>query len=331
MAAYVDQRKVKADEADVRLDRWFQRHFPAITHGHLAKLLRTGQVRVDGKRAEGKLRLQPGQMIRIPPLNAALDTPAAKAKKLPLNASKIYDYLLYDDDDVVIINKPAGLAVQGGTGIKESLDDWLAILKLDDSGESGQPRLVHRLDRETSGVLVIARNTFAATKLTAAFRGRDVKKYYVALAHGKPAGYPKVKNGEISAPLAKHGLRMAVDKSGDVAISHYRVLGYNKEKNVCALLLEPYTGRTHQLRVHALHIGCPLLGDPLYGDKEADKALGVKGLHLHSIHIAIPHPRTTHVKSKAVIDVSAPLPMLQQTTWDECGFDSNLTFEDGDS
>lgn len=328
MAAYVDQRKVKADEADVRLDRWFQRHFPTITHGHLAKLLRTGQVRVDGKRVEGKLRLQPGQIIRIPPLGATLNTAdtKTKTKKVPANASKIYDYLLYDDDDVVIINKPAGLAVQGGTGIKESLDDWLVILQQDGAEQDGRAKLVHRLDRETSGVLVIARNTFAATKLSASFSGRDVQKHYVALAHGKP----KTKTGEVNAPLAKHGQRMAVDKAGDVAISQYQVLGYNKEKNVSALLLQPYTGRTHQLRVHALHLGCPLLGDPIYGDKDADKALGVKGLHLHSIHIAIPHPRTAQSKDKAVIDVTAPLPMLQQTTWQDCGFDPNITFQNED-
>lgn len=315
MAGYVDQRKVKPDEADMRLDRWFQRHFPAITHGHLAKLLRTGQVRVDGKRAEGKLRLNAGQIIRIPPL-AASDEKKPAAKKVPLNASKIYDYLLYDDDDVVIINKPAGLAVQGGTGIKESLDDWLGILQQGDE----RPKLVHRLDRETSGVLAIARSNFAATKLTASFRGRDVKKIYVALAHGKP----KTKEGEINAPLAKHGQRMAVDKAGDVSISHYRVLHYDKQRNVSALWLEPFTGRTHQLRVHAAHIGCPLVGDPVYGNKDADKVLQAKGLHLHSIRLSIPHPRN----AKATIDATAPLPILQQQTWDECGFNSNLDFDE---
>lgn len=315
MGAYVDQRKVKPDEADVRLDRWFQRHFPGITHGHLAKLLRTGQVRVDGKRAEGKLRLQAGQIIRIPPLPTTA-APEPTKKKIPVNAAKIYDYLLYDDDDVVIINKPAGLAVQGGTGIKESLDDWLVILQQEDE----RPKLVHRLDRETSGALAIARSTFAATKLTASFRTRDVKKIYVALAHGKP----KEKEGEIKAKLLKYGQKIIVSSEGEIALSHYRVIGYDKKTNVSALWLEPHTGRTHQLRVHAAFIGCPLVGDPLYGNKEADKVLQAKGLHLHSVRLAIPHPRN----ATAVIDVTAPLPILQETTWKQCGFDPNIKFGD---
>lgn len=314
MAGYVDQRKVKADEADVRLDRWFARHFPNITFGHLSKLLRTGQVRVDGKRAEGKQRLQPGQMIRIPPLDAS----AAKkptVKKPATEAKKLLDYVLYEDDDVAILNKPAGLAVQGGTGIKESVDGWLDALAI----EGERPKLVHRLDRETSGVLAIARSAFAAAKLTEAFRGRDAHKQYLALAHGKP----KTKTGEIKAPLLKKGIKVAVDKEGDVAISTYELLGYNKERDVSALLLSPHTGRTHQLRVHAAHIGCPLVGDPLYGDKARDKVLQAKGLHLHSAHLTLPHPRN----AKAVIDVAAPLPILQASTWRDCGFDPDVSFE----
>lgn len=312
MAGYVDQRKVKGDEADVRLDRWFARHFPSITHGHLAKLLRTGQVRVDGKRAEGKQRLQPGQMIRIPPLDAAA-VKKPTPQKPSTNARKILEYVIYDDDDVVILDKPAGLAVQGGTGITDSIDGWLDALAQDNE----RPKLVHRLDRETSGVLAIARNTFAASKLAEAFRGREAQKQYLALAHGKP----KTKTGEIKAPLLKKGIKVTVDKGGDVAISTYQVLDYNKEHDVCALLLSPHTGRTHQLRVHAAHIGCPLLGDPLYGDKARDKVLQAKGLHLHSARLRVPHPRD----DDALIDVAAPLPILQATTWKNCGFDPDIT------
>lgn len=324
MAGYVDTRTVKPDEADVRLDRWFQRHFPQLTHGQVAKLLRTGQVRVDGKRALGNTRLQAGQIIRIPPLPPVKASGAAeggsKARARPtLTAAQrqhMRALVLYEDDDVVIINKPAGLAVQGGTGLSESLDDWLPALQMGDE----RPKLVHRLDKETSGCLVIARNSFSAAKLTEAFRGREVEKTYLALAHGRP----KQKSGENSAPLLKQGQRMVVDKAGDVAISHYQLLGFNQQHEVSALRLMPYTGRTHQLRVHAAHLGCPLLGDVFYGLKEADRKLGLKGLQLHSARVQVPHPR----QFSALLDVQAPLPVQQQENWDRFGFKATLPTDD---
>jgi 23S rRNA pseudouridine955/2504/2580 synthase len=309
---------VDADEDGLRLDRWFRRRYPDLTHGRLEKLLRTGQVRVDGGRVKSGFRLAAGQTVRVPPLGKPTSRPAAdQAAAQPVaaaDARMLTERVLYKDDDVIVLDKPAGLAVQGGTGTRRHLDAMLDALRFG----AERPRLVHRLDRDTSGVLVLARTAHAAAKLAAAFRGRDARKVYWAAV----AGVPHPLEGRIDAPLAKEGgpkgERVAVeDEDGQRAVTRYRVAD-RAGKRAAWLVLEPETGRTHQLRVHAAALGTPILGDGKYGGEGA--FLGGGGiapkLHLHARAIRIPHPRS------GVIEVAAPLPEHMVATWRFLGFDS---------
>ncbi len=324
----IKQRFVTADETEMRLDRWLRRHFPFLTQGHVQKLLRTGQIRVDGKRAEAADRLDTGQVIRIPPhLEAERQASKHQAKDAPFLSSakraRLQAMVLFEDDDVLVLNKPAGLAVQGGTGIKESLDDLLMAFSLDGHD---RPKLVHRLDRETSGVLLIARTAFAAAHLAEAFRLRTTQKIYWAVT----LGIPKPPTGEIDAPLVKNGEIMRVatpaDHDAKKAVTLYQTV--EKVKNKLAFVaLAPLTGRTHQLRVHLASLGTPILGDRLYGGQApAELATGEigQGLHLHARRLIIPHPR------RGVIDVTAPLSPTMQKTWEWSGFDStaDISFAD---
>jgi len=311
-------RIVSDDEAGIRLDRWFRRYFAALTQGQLQKLLRTGQVRVGGKRAEASLRLEAGQEIRIPP--QVINPPKVVAeKKSSRDTERLKKLILFEDDDVIVINKPAGLAVQGGTGLKENLDDMLPGLGREGQGK---PKLVHRLDRDTSGVLLLARNSFAAAKLTAAFRARDTQKIY----WGVTLGVPKPERGRIDAPLVKQGEIMVVattdeeEEEAKSAATLYQVVESAK-KQAAFVAMWPLTGRTHQLRVHMASVmKTPLIGDPLYG-REVEKlpleSLGA-GLHLHARRLIIPHPR------RGTIDVAAPLNAEMQKTWKWFGFDGSV-------
>lgn len=325
-AKIVETKLVADDEADIRLDRWFKRHYPQVGHGVLQKLLRTGQVRVDGKRADANTRLLAGQTVRIPPLPDAAPTPAdgqgpvAKAAK-PLFSDKevaaLRACVLYRDADVIVLDKPAGLAVQGGTGQAKHLDAMLDLLKFD---APGRPKLVHRLDKDTSGCLVLARNAFAATRLTESFRGRDARKIYWAIT----VGVPEPHQGRIDLSIAKEmsagGERMMVDeRNGQRAQSYYTVLEHAHRK-AAFVALWPRTGRTHQLRVHMDAIGTPILGDGKYAGQGAfiDGADMKRQLHLHARRIIIPHPRG------GTIDVTAPLPEHMRSAWDYFGFSTNL-------
>ncbi|OQW54813.1 MAG: hypothetical protein A4S15_03500 [Candidatus Raskinella chloraquaticus] len=299
----VQQVTVGADEADVRLDRWFRRHYPGLSHGALEKLLRTGQVRLDGRRARAAQRLRAGEILRLPPQMAMAVKPRPmRTTPDPARAAYLRELILFEDADVVAINKPAGLAVQGGTGIRESLDDWLPFLAREGGG---RPKLVHRLDRETSGVLIIARTALAATKLTEAFRLHTAKKVYWALT----LGVPKPLAGEMVHRLMKEGEQMVVRDHADAqrAETAYRVLDH--AGRVAALVaLAPKTGRTHQLRVQLAAMNCPILGDPVYAEPKAEAAAAFhesgaqKGMHLHALRLTVPHPR------KGVIAVEAPVP-----------------------
>ncbi len=303
--------EILPDEADVRLDRWFRRHYPALSHGQLEKLLRTGQVRVDGKRAKANLRLVPGQKVRVPP-NLTTDAPAPVVKAGP--DKRVKQWVLFEDDDVLVLNKPPGLAVQGGTGQRQHLDAMLEQWR-DAKGE--RPRLVHRLDKDTSGVLLLAKSVFAAAKLTAAFRARDTRKVYWAVT----LGCPKPLEGRIDLPLKKVGTKMVgttpQDEEGQDAATLFSVLE-PAGKQAALVALWPLTGRTHQLRVHLQAIGTPILGDPIY--KPAERVDGsvapqweagslYDGLHLHARRLIIPHPRG------GVIDASAPIPPAMQKTF----------------
>jgi 23S rRNA pseudouridine955/2504/2580 synthase len=328
--AGIEHRQVENDEAGMRLDRWFKTHYPGLGFGPLQKLLRSGQVRIDGGRAKSDTRVQPGQMIRIPPMD--VDAKAAKAGPIAgrdLKHSSDHELLsrmlLHEDDKVIVLNKPPGIAVQGGSGINRHIDQMLEAWT---SPKGEKPRLVHRLDRDTSGVLVIARSRGAAQKLTAAFRERDTKKTYWSLV----MGVPKKREDKISTWLVKEqtpdGDRMRIAKHGeegaDHAVSFYRIIE-QAAQNFAWLEMEPYTGRTHQLRVHAAHIGHPIIGDPKYFEAEFNWAFpgGVQNkLHLHARRIDVPHP------SGGRLRVTAPMPAHMVQTWNLFGFDQSMADEE---
>ncbi len=308
----VSTLQVEDGEADLRVDRWFKRRFPALTHGRLEKLLRTGQVRVDGKRAKSSDRLQPGQSVRVPPLK--LDSvpvhKAAAPQVRPEDLAALKGWIIHQDKSVIVLNKPAGLPVQGGTKSERNLD---AIVAAAADKFGGRPLLVHRLDRDTSGVLVLALNPKAARTLAEAFRGKTARKLYWALVAGKP----ERPHGLVDLPLAKRvgaaGERVValdyeeeldLDEAGARrAKSRYRTID-NAANRVTWLALEPLTGRTHQLRVHMAALGTPILGDGKYGGSGA--FLRMEGiaqqLHLHARRIRIPHPE------RGTLDVKAPPP-----------------------
>lgn len=323
--AGVEQIKIEPDEDGMRLDRWFKQHYPGLGFGPLQKLLRSGQIRLDGCRAKSDTRVQAGQIVRIPPLAVDRKSGApvtARTMRGVEDADVLSRILLYEDDKVLVFDKPSGLAVQGGSGVVRSVDSMLEAWR-NKKGE--KPRLVHRLDRDTSGVLVVARSRLAAMKLAESFKKRETKKTYWALVKG----VPRQREGKISTWLLKEptpdGDRMRVadhgEKGADHAVSFYRVVE-QAGQNLSWLEMEPYTGRTHQLRVHAAHIGCPIIGDPKYF--EADQNWEFPGglqnrLHLHARRIVIPHP------DKGTIDVSAPLPPHMRQSWNLLGFDEAAT------
>lgn len=318
--ATVDQKQVDEDEAGMRVDRWFKTHYPELAFGALQKLLRTGQVRVDGGRVKAETRLEAGQIVRIPPM--AVEAEPAKG---PLTARTMRSrsdedalraMILFEDKKVIVLNKPAGLAVQGGSGVTRHVDGMLEALR---NSKGEKPRLVHRIDRDTSGILVIAKTRGAAQRLTASFRERDTRKVYWALVKG----VPKKREGRISSWLVKEqtsdGDRMRIARHGepdsDHAISDYRIVEAAGQR-MAWLEMEPQTGRTHQLRVHALSMGCPIVGDPKYSDDDPNWEFpgGIqKKLHLHARRIEIPHP------DGGVVKVTAPLPPHMVQSWNLLG------------
>ncbi len=305
----------------MRLDRWFKVHYPGLGFGHLQKLLRSGQVRIGGARAKSDTRLVAGQVVRVPPLDVdrkGEGPVTARTMRGMDDADALGRMILYEDARVLVLDKPAGLAVQGGSGVTRSVDSMLEAMR---NAKGEKPRLVHRLDRDTSGVLVVARSRLAAMKLAEAFRGRDAKKTYWALVKG----VPKKREDKVSTWLVKEqtpdGDRMRVARHGeagaDHAVSYYRVVE-QAGQGLSWLEMEPFTGRTHQLRVHATHIGHPIIGDPKYF--EADQNWEFPGgmqnrLHLHARRIVIPHP------GGGVIDVTAPLPPHMRQSWNLLGFE----------
>src|SRR5207302_4117299 len=310
---------VTADENNMRVDRFLEARFPGLSFSHIQRIVRKGELRVNGKRADSKDRLEEGQSIRIPPLR--LDAPKVTGH-LSEAALKTLDALkamtLFEDDDVLVLNKPAGLAVQGGSGTTRHVDLMLEVMR-DAKGQ--RPRLVHRLDKETSGCLLVAKTRFAATALTGSFRHRSARKIYWALV----AGVPKPRQGRISTYLAKEERQddsfMRIAQHGEQGASHavtYYAVVDTAARQLAWLSLKPVTGRTHQLRAHMAHIGHPIVGDPKYFSKENWELPGgmQNRLHLLARRIVVPHPRGGN------IDVTAPLPPHMQQTWNLLGLDA---------
>ena len=306
---------VDAGEDGVRLDRWFKRRWPHLSHIQINKLARSGQIRVDGARAKADTRLSAGSQVRVPPLPEAPD-PGEKKSISSRDAAFARSLVLYEDEEVLVLNKPAGLAVQGGTKTTQHVDRLLSAW-----GEGlERPRLVHRLDRDTSGVLILGKTPGAAAKLSGAFARRRAQKTYWAIVFGNP----KPSEGIIEMPLVKKGVgdrELVVpadpkDPRGDPAETEYVTISRAAHR-AAWLALRPHTGRTHQLRAHMKAIGHPILGDPKYGDEATTELAGGLKLQLHARRVTLPHP------SAGMISVEAPLSPEMKAGFERFGFDEH--------
>ncbi|MBL4756501.1 MAG: RluA family pseudouridine synthase [Rhizobiales bacterium] len=314
----VQHIKVTNDEAGMRLDRWIRIRFPQLKQGRLQKILRTGQVRVDGGRAKAAQRLEAGQTVRLPPLDSA---PERERFVGPLSESDeefIHSLILHMDKDVIVLNKPPGIPVQGGSKIERHIDGFLDALMFE---AKERPRLVHRLDRDTSGVLLLARRRKIASDLGKVFRTRSARKIYWALVHG----VPRPMQGKIDAALLKYaggpeGDRMHVvdenEEGAQRASTYYSVTGRAGE-TLSWLSLKPVTGRTHQIRVHLDHIGHGVVGDRKYRNPELETGAYIpEGMQLHARRLTLPHP------SGGTLDITAPLPPHMAAAWKYLEFDT---------
>jgi len=307
---------VAPDDDDIRLDRWFKRHLPDTSFTTVAKWARTGQLRVDGARAAPGDRIAAGQTLRFPPPEPVPVAGKPKRERPPLTDDEIAfarELVIHQDTQAFVLNKPPGLATQGGTKTLQHVDGLLDALQFDNEG---RPKLVHRLDKDTSGALLVARTSRAAAFFAKAFSGRTAKKVYWALV----VGVPSIEDGMIELPIAKQpgtgGEKMHVDEAeGQPARSRYRVI--ERAGNRAAWVeLQPFTGRTHQLRVHMAAIGHPIVGDGKYGGPEAFLTGGIsRKMHLHSRRISVDHP------DGGKIDVEAELPTHFAESLAGLGFD----------
>jgi 23S rRNA pseudouridine955/2504/2580 synthase len=306
---------IEPDDDGIRLDRWFKRHYPALTHGLLEKLLRKGEIRLGGKRAKAADRVSAGESVRLPP--QVVHAPVVeKPAPAPVKTSrKLEDLILYMDKHLIVLNKPSGLATQGGSGLKEHVDGMLDQLRFE---KGTRPKLVHRLDRDTSGVLLVARTAQAASGLSRALASRDASKIYWALVKG----VPKDRHGFIKAALTKQGARgkgerMTVSDADEAkfALTEYAVMG-EAGQEFAWVAVRPVTGRTHQIRVHLASLGTPIVGDFKYGGADArGKGAIADRLHLHARSIDIARP------DGGRLQVTAPLPPHMQKSWALLGFD----------
>ena len=290
----VQNTTVTADEAGMRVDRFFEARFPGLSFSHIQRVIRKGEVRVNGKRTQPKNRLEAGQTVRIPPLRLDAPKPRAPGNEADEKTRAFLKSItLYEDSDVLVLNKPMGLAVQGGSGTTRHIDGMLEVLR---DAQGQRPRLVHRLDKDTAGCLLVAKTRFAAAALAKTFRSRSARKVYWALV----AGVPKVQQGRISTFLAKEEREeesfMRIARHGEKGASHavtYYAVVETSGPLLAWVSLKPVTGRTHQLRAHMAHIGHPIVGDPKYFTRENWQLPGgmQNRLHLLARRIAVPHPR----------------------------------------
>lgn len=332
----VQQITLGPDDADQRLDRWLKRTFPQLTQGRIEKMCRKGELRLDGARVKSNTRLGTGQVLRVPPLPDApapvVDRPLVSDEDTAMMRAAV----LFQDDHLIVLNKPAGLPCQGGSKQKRHVDGLSEALRFD---YEDKPRLVHRLDKDTSGVLVMARTRAVAAGLTAAFRSRATRKIYWAAVAGVP--HPlmgTVRYGLVKAP--GHGRAGENEKMRCIhpdavndtpgakrAVSDYAVMT-SLAKRASWVALVPVTGRTHQLRAHMAELGHPIIGDGKYGGSSGENlgdgwGAGMGGaisrkLHLHARSLSFDHPVTGRR-----ITVTAPLPEHMQRTWDVVGWDSS--------
>ena len=320
-----DQRIIDADDNGIRIDRWFKRHYPAVTHVLLQKLLRKGEVRLDGKRADANTRVETGQSMRLPPqVIHAKPVEKERPEQKPAHPLANKDMgslaalVLYMDKHVIVTDKPSGLATQGGSGLTRHVDGMLDSLQFE---KPTRPKLVHRLDRDTSGVLLVARTAQAASGLAQSLALRDTSKVYWALTRG----VPKQKRGVIKAALAKEGghgphgrdERMAVseDEEAKFALTEYVVMG-TAGNDYAWVAARPITGRTHQIRVHLASLGTPIVGDFKYGGTESRPRGDIPDkLHLHARSIDIGRPDGDRLQ------VTAPLSPHMTKSWKLLGFD----------
>ncbi len=333
----VQQIEIAPDEAGQRLDRWFRRRFPHMPQGRIEKMCRKGEIRLDGGRVKANVRVEAGQVVRVPPLPEPGAENARPQPERPAvseaDQRMIRECVLYRDDHLIALNKPPGLPVQGGSGQRRHLDAMLDALRF---GTDERPRLVHRLDKDTSGVLLLARSRRMAADLTRAFRDRDTRKIYWAAL----AGVPSPRMGTIRYGLVKaggHGPGGAGEKMRCIhprevdgtegakrATTDYAVLDALAGRVSWAALV-PITGRTHQLRAHMAEIGHPIIGDGKYGGSGQENpgdgwgaALGgeiSRKLHLHARSLRLIHPA-----SGKMLQITAPLPPHMQNTWDLLGW-----------
>jgi 23S rRNA pseudouridine955/2504/2580 synthase len=329
-------------EGDQRLDRWLKRKFPQLGQGRIEKMCRKGELRIDGARCKANARIEVGQEVRIPPLPDPGAPKPVQISKVSAGDTKLMrDAILYMDEDIIVLNKPAGLPVQGGSKQTRHVDGLSEALRFD---HDEKPRLVHRLDKDTSGVLVLGRTREAASGLTAAFRHRETRKIYWALVAGVPTPYlGEVKYGLVKAPghgkggegekmICVHPRDMNATPGAKRAHTLYATL-YRVAGRASWVAMEPVTGRTHQLRAHMAEIGHPIIGDGKYGGSGQENMgdgwgaqLGgiiSKKLHLHARRLQIEHPKT-----KKVMTFVAPLPDHMVQSWDTFGWTEDLAADD---
>ena len=308
------------DDHGIRLDRWFRRHMPDASFNLVSRWARTGQLRLDGKRVAPGDHIKAGQVIRVPPLEAPAPQKAKPKRERPALSAEDQEFVqsmvLHKDRAAIVIDKPPGLATQGGTKTDRHLDGLLDGLQFE---AEGRPKLVHRLDKDTSGVLLLARSSNAAGHFSKAFSSRTARKLYWALV----VGVPSIDDGMIELPIAKQpgtgGEKMYVDeKEGSPARTRYRVI--ERAGNTAAWVqLEPYTGRTHQLRVHMAAIGHPIVGDGKYGGQDAFLTGGIsRKMHLHARRLRVDHP------DGSKLDVTAEPPRHFLESLQHLGFDLAL-------
>ncbi len=332
---------VEEGEGDQRLDRWIKRRFPQLSQGMIEKMCRKGECRVEGGRVKSSTRLEEGQQVRIPPLPDRAAPPIVRTSVSEADARMIQSCVIYRDDHVIALNKPPGLATQGGSGQTRHVDGLAEALTF---GMEEKPRLVHRLDKDTSGVLLLARTRLSAKALTAAMRHRETRKIYWALVAGVPTPYlGEIKYGLVKASgrgAGGEGEKMYAVHPRDVdntpgakrAATLYATL-YRVASRAAWVAMEPLTGRTHQLRAHMAEIGHPIIGDGKYGgsgqenlgDGWGAQLGGVisKKLHLHARMIRFEHPDT-----RKAITITADMPEHMKHSWDTFGWTDDLAAED---